>query len=393
MANGAANGAAPERINVARSEAAVGTLEQVVGTHWQFGSEISISVEYLIDDTYVDANGQPTSATVGIDDTFSTPAFRLPPPACNLAAPPGTQGRIVASALDPLGSAELGMVVYLPITLVAAPSLSVNPAPSQIIAGMSSLPVVGAGWGAGTMVNVALGQQEQSQEQSNDSPTQVAALPNATPLEVRAGDDGTFSARVPVPANLRWGTTVQVMASANTTTYGDVALLDTGFAAPLLPPHAPSIALSRVTGNPGDPVTVAGEHWWPGDTIRLEVCEDAPYTPANQSDTPLGTAIVGPAGTFATQVHLPQDLGGFPHVAIIAFTPDYDPINTPFFLQMAQFGVLTNAQPLAPVSPVVTRPPLQFDFGALLGLMMAVLVALILAEPLAGRLRSRAREL
>lgn len=382
-----ANGAASERISIARSEAAVGTLEQVVGTHWPFGAEISITIEYLIDGAYVDASEQPASVPVGINDTFSTPAFRLPPPACNLAAVPGTQGRIVASALDPLGAGEIEMAIYLPITLVAAPSLSVTPVPSQVIAGATSVPVQGAGWGAGTSVSVALGQQEQS----NDNPTLVDVLPNAIPVQVTAGDDGTFRARVLVPASLRWGTTVQVIASANTTTYGDVALLDASFAVPLFPPHAPSIALGRVTGNPGDLLTVAGEHWWPGDSVRLEVCEYAPYTPSNQSNQPLGTAVIGPAGTFAKQVHLPRNLGSLPHSAILAFTPDYDPTNTPFFLQTAQFGVRANAQPLAPVSPVVTRPPLQFDLGALLGLIMAVLVALILAEPLASHLKAHVR--
>lgn len=380
------SGAVREHISIARGETAVGTLEQVVGTRWPVGTEISITVEYASGGTFVDSGNVVARATVVTDGGFSTPAFRLPPPGCNLAAPPGTRGRIVASGLDPLG-AQGAMVVYVPITLVAAPSVSVNPAPRQLSAGTRALPVVGSGWGAGAVVSLALGRLSSS----SATPTLVEALPDATPVEVTTGQNGAFSASVQIPASLRWGTIVQVMASANTTAYGDVALLDASFAMPLLPPRAPSIALSRVTANPGDPITVAGEHWWPGDTIRLEVCEYAPYTPANPSTQPLGTAVIGPAGTFATQVRLPQSLGVFPHVAILAFTSDYDPTNTPFFLQTAQFGVLANAPSLGPVSPVVMRPPLQFDLGTLLGVMMVVLVALILAEPVARQWKARAR--
>lgn len=370
------SGAGGLRISVDRDVVAIGTREHVSGTGWPAGQEVAITVEYDAGEALVDSSGLLATAEVVADGSFSSSLFRLPPSDCDLGSNRSLEGTVARVVARAGGAAKLSgtqPAVYVPLTIVAAPSVAVTPAPSRVIAGTRSLPVEGQGWGAGTQVSVGLGRAVDS---SGVPPTGVALLPEAAAVMATADDGGAFTARVPIPPNLRWGTILEVVAAASTSAYGDVALVAPGFASPLLPPHPPQIVLA-LPGGAGGKIMVTGQHWWPGDALRLEACGYAPYSPANQGAVPLGSTVVRADGTLSKQLRLPPNVGTARRVAVLAFTDDYDPTTSPFFLQTAQFG----AASAVPLALRIERPAWQFDLGALLGLILVVLVVVILAEP------------
>jgi hypothetical protein len=216
-------------IGLSRSSGAAGTLIAASGTGWQAGDEVTLRVEYAdpAQGDYSDTNGPLVIETVAPDGSFPSAMFRLPPGPCNAPPPPGSRARVVAQEFS---SGQL-VTAFVPLTIVAAPQmyLVAVPGSGQVTSG-EKLPVVGTGWGAGTIVTLTLGRWSAT---IGGRPTLVEPLPNATSVQVRADNTGAFDASVPISSQIRWGATAQVMASATTTQLGDLAILSTIAAAML----------------------------------------------------------------------------------------------------------------------------------------------------------------
>jgi hypothetical protein len=80
-------------------------------------------------------------------------------------------------------------------------------------------------------------------------------------------------------------------------------------------PVTPTIRIAIDTAMPGQPVTVTGEGWKPGDTVFVGV--EGP----DGKRSPLTSAVVGVDGRFVTIVVLPADVGaGQPRVPVVAWS-------------------------------------------------------------------------
>ena len=80
-------------------------------------------------------------------------------------------------------------------------------------------------------------------------------------------------------------------------------------------PATPTIRIVIDTAMPGQPVTVTGEGWRPGDTVFVGV------EGSDGKRSPLASAVVGVDGRFVTIVVLPADVGaGQPRVPVVAWS-------------------------------------------------------------------------
>lgn len=141
---------------------------------------------------------------------------------------------------------------------------------------------------------------------------------------------------------------------------------------PPLPP--PTIDVGPTDPDPGGKVTVTGANWCPNSTvdIYIDMVDDAHY---------LGTATVGPDGTFVKPVTIPPGTTPGPHEIIVV-------------------GLASDCQSPRTMSRTITiggeEPGGSLPFtGANLAIGLMILVALVvvgIAATLAGRRRGAAGE-
>ena len=106
----------------------------------------------------------------------------------------------------------------------------------------------------------------------------------------------------------------------------------------------PSIRIAIDTAMPGQPVTVTGEGWKPGDTVFIGV--EGP----DGKRSPLTSAVVGVGGQFVTIVVLPADAGaGQPRVPVVAWSSATG--------SEARILLPLAATPTAPPAPTNTATP------------------------------------
>ena len=109
-------------------------------------------------------------------------------------------------------------------------------------------------------------------------------------------------------------------------------------------PVTPTIRIAIDTAMPGQPVTVTGEGWKPGDTVFVGV--EGP----DGKRSPLTSAVVGVDGRFVTIVVLPADVGaGQPRVPVVAWSSATG--------SEARILLPLAATPTAPPTPTHTATP------------------------------------
>jgi hypothetical protein len=377
--DGPASPTAHVRLN--RSRGAVGTLIDASGTGWPAGDQVNVRVEYADPGAqgFTDSNGVLVAQAVAPDGTFSAGTFRLPPGPCGDPPAAGSQARVVFQ--DYMSPQTI--VAYAPLAIVAAPQLDVQSS-GQVVSG-DSLLVSGSGWGAGTTVGVVLGQWRPS---ATGRPTLVQPLFDMATVQASADNDGGFVTTLPVPAQIRWGTVVQVAASATTALYGDLAIVSP-LTVRVLPPQLPAVTLDHLSGGASTPITLTGTHWWPGDTLTIGGCPNVLCGPDSRATITLTSVQVDPRGAFRVDLGPPTRWGTGLVVELAIYPTPYDPSTQDIFLRTVRYTVA--APPPAIPAPSWALPVLRFDLGALLGIVMLIAAGVILAEPLVRRWVARSQ--
>lgn len=291
----ASTGNARLTLNTARG--VVGSKIVARGVGWPAGVQVLVDIEQnrqLI--TEAQAVPQPVAA----NGTFEAPAIGAPAQGCVFQPAPGTVVQVVARSLDNHTAASAAFT-YVAEPPVLAPSWTGTTIPATAV----SVSATGLGWGAGTLVSLWA-----PIASPGASPPDPWLPPAGLPIaQVRADGVGAFTASVPlaVPAGgLRPGTSINLAASASTPLYGDVLVnMPAQFAVGLS--VMPALSLDSSQGLAGAALTIAGDHWWPGDTVQIAYCRGIttycnPYVMQQ-----LGTAVVDDHGHFSARVALPTN--------------------------------------------------------------------------------------
>lgn len=367
-----------------RTSGATGTLIDAGGSGWPAGDTVTLRME-LADPggpDYIDPNGPLASALVGPDGTFSGVQFRVPPGVCGDPAPPDSEARVVVQDT----ATATPITAYGPFHLVGSPQLMLD-TPNNQVSSASSLTVTGTGWTPGTAIDVTFGMFVPT---NGYRPTMPQSLPDAPHVQATADSSGSFSATVPLPTDLRPGNAVQAMASTTTPEYGDLALLSST-SAMVVPAQTPTLQLQHASGDATASINLSGSGWWPGDRLIIGACAYVPCSPDNQELVPLTTVQVDPAGAFQAQLPPPTQWGAGRVINLVVYPTPYDADTNPFYLQTTRYTILSSLPSSTPPRTTSWLPlSLHFDLGAVLGLVMLVAVAAIIAEPLARRRQRRA---
>ncbi len=120
-------------------------------------------------------------------------------------------------------------------------------------------------------------------------------------------------------------------------------------------PVTPSIRIAVDVAIPGQPVTVTGERWKPGDTVFIGV--EGP----DGKRSPLTSAVVGVDGRWVTIIVLPADVGaGQPRVPVVAWssaTGSEARILLPLAATPTPLPTPDTATPVASPLPTATATP------------------------------------
>jgi hypothetical protein len=286
------NAASAARISLNTRSGVVGTQVVVSGAGWPSGQRVFITVENLVDEQGgMNETGRLSGATVGANGAFTMPTFRFPSLTCGVRPKAGTTASIVAATEDASVRVVTSFAVAQTPRLEVATPQQLAPLPL----GTTTIAVTGTDWAPGAPVSLIAARLETITSGEWASAVTATPLPGAQAIRVTGNARGELSASVPVPPNLPPGTSVNISASAISPSYGTLVI--NLYPEALIPPSvAPTWDLSATRGQPGVPLTVSGDHWWPADDISIEYCRAEAAQP-----TALGMRCnLGPQGLVST---------------------------------------------------------------------------------------------
>jgi hypothetical protein len=212
---------------------------------------------------------------------------------------PGTAAYFVLAAEDGEVSAPVAFR-YLP-----EPTMSLGGGAqgvAQEVTIGSSVAVSGSGWEPRETLTVTLWSKSIASQRDSSGAT----------LRAAADDQGAFHVLYPVAATWPWHTESRVLVTGNGPRFGT---LDASADVLLMPAVQPTFQVDRTLVTPGMPITVSGEHWYPGDVYTIKYC-DAQWQDNGWADGPncgkavnpaLGTVTIDADGRMHQQFRLPTD--------------------------------------------------------------------------------------
>lgn len=164
--------------------------------------------------------------------------------------------------------------------------------------------VTGSGWEPDEPITLTL----------RDPMDSSVSVPFATQAHAVTDAQGRFTARYPLDARLHWGRDVTLTVEGTGPRFGT---LSTQFPITLLPAIQPTFQVDHTLVTPGMAITVSGAHWFPGDVVKLKLCD---------SQLVDGVWSIGPncgKAIWPILTEIPIDAGGHmrQQVAIPAGTP------------------------------------------------------------------------
>ncbi|MFE7408003.1 choice-of-anchor G family protein, partial [Isoptericola sp. NPDC057559] len=268
-----------------------GGTTTATGSGFTPGSDVTVQLT----DGDGDPVGDPVTATAGDDGTITVD---LPVPA---DATPGDHTVVATDAT--------GATAEAPLVVTAAPTVAVDP--GTVPAGGTTT-ATGSGFTPGSDVSVQL--------------TDGSGDPVGDPVTTTAGDDGTITVDVPVPADA---------------TPGDLAVVATDVTgaeatAPLQVTVAPTVGVDPGTVPAGGTTTVTGDGFTPGEDVTVQLTDDA--------GAPVGdpvTVTAGDDGTITADLTVPAD----------ATPGDHTVVATDSSGATAEAGLVVTAAPTIDVDP------------------------------------------
>jgi len=304
---------APTRpaIHLDRTEGPVGTDLTVSAGGWHAGAHVTLHLDGRSPKTGELYVLMPAFAqgVVSDDGTITLTPLDAPSFFCvELNADPYTEFRVgdqgtaayfVLAADDGEVSAPVAFR-YLP-----SPTMSLGEGAQGVAQGVavgSSVVVAGSGWEPRETLTVTLWSKSIASQRESSGAT----------LRATADDQGAFRALYPIAANWPWHTESRVLVTGSGPRFGT---LDAAADLLLIPAVQPTFQVDRTLLTPGMPITVSGEHWYPGDVYTIKYC-DAQRQDGSWVDGPncgkavnpaLGTVTVDANGRMHQQFRLPGD--------------------------------------------------------------------------------------
>jgi hypothetical protein len=246
---------------------------------------------------------------------MTAPVFILPAGVCGIPPKPGITMQIAAYTPDG------NLHVTAPLAIVAQPKVETDPQGYQLPRNANIIPVRGSDWVPGSAVSIVAATPPDPKDCHISTPFDwvrcLAPLPSAQPVSIVADADGAFGTTVPLPPNLEPGKQVTLRAAVSGPPYGTL-VFQADWAGTILPPVAPTFALSSTSGLAGAILTVSGDHWPAGQTVIVEYCRSEAVS--NVFDVPrcnqfvgtgyaaeLGRTTADNSGHFAIPVTLPSN--------------------------------------------------------------------------------------
>lgn len=298
-------------IHLNRAEGPAGTDLAVTASGWHPGARVALHFDARNPKTgemYI-LLAQFAQATAGKDGTVNLSSLEAPSFYCvdlystdqttyHFDQAGGTVGYFVLVADDGEVSAPVAFK-YLPAPAISANG--VDPAFHDTKVG-STVIVTGSNWEAHEPLTLTL------QDPVNAS----ASVPYAAQTHALTDAQGTFTATYPLDARLHWGSDVMLTVEGSGPRFGSLVAQTN---VTLLPAVKPTFQLDRTLVTPGMTITVSGEHWYPGDSIPLKLCNAQMLDGSWSFDGNCGKAVwpilakipIDASGQMLQRVTIPSD--------------------------------------------------------------------------------------
>jgi hypothetical protein len=338
------------RASLSRATGVAGTLLTLTGSHWPANASVQLYVQYNIGSPnllFMEGVVDQTPFAEGTADAsgnLNIAAFAAPQIGACISRDsnrPGLQqALIIARSSD--GEAQIA----LPFTFYPTPGFSSSESSVQVL-NEKSISLTGVQWEPGEAVTIT---PEIIRWPSSGVPdysySHFQPVPSIA-YTVVAAADGSFTSMATLPQESP-ETQVSYIASGDGPRYGQVTeQLNQIFS--ILPSVLPTLKLSREAAQPGERITVTGEHWPANQDIRVAYCET---NVVRDCEPGIGDDLARTRSTSDGLLHVTVTLSTnmTPGAYIIRVAPDQTPFDPSVYTVTMPF---TTLYPFAQAHPLL----------------------------------------
>lgn len=264
---------APTRpaIHLNYSEGPIGMRITVSASGWHPGARVrlhfdgrdlrsgmlSVLIAQAAPQAIVASDGSVTITSVEVPSYVCNDPSNAPNSRYHFDIAGGSTGYFVLASDDGEVSAPVAF------RLLPAPSVAINGNGSnsyQIKVG-ATITVAGSGWEPNEALTISL---------RSGGTSHPPTIPYASGVHATTDAHGSFTASYPLDPRLPWNRILLVMVEGASPRYGTY---DVSSFIYLLPAIQPTFQVDHTLVTPGMAITVSGAHWFPGDVVKLKLCD------------------------------------------------------------------------------------------------------------------------